>query len=331
MSSDLSVPARRNAWAASITLFVIMAGHTVLETARDSLFLARMPVSQLPFTYLAIAVAALFAAELNGRVRHWLDPRRALALTLLVAAVGSFWFLRLFRLQVAIAPQAFYVWVAVMATLAIGLFWLMLSELFTVGEAKRSFAAVSAGGLLGAVAGGALARYIAGSFKDTFLIVVGAALFCVAALFTLGTCTPRSPHATPDPLMAPSEKAVRGPALRDLRSERYLRRLLLISIVATLTSTLIDYSFKAQVARTLAPTQLAQFRHERTDTAARTFRFFEHSLLLLVERACLPLEQHPQIAGDDGYRRPQLVHCQRQRARQRFICHSAPDGVEAFV
>jgi AAA family ATP:ADP antiporter len=259
VSPDLHISARRNAWAAATTLFVIMAGHTVLETARDSLFLARMPVSQLPFTYLSIAVAALFAAELNGRVRRWLDSRRALALTLLVAAAGSFWFLRLFRLQVEIAPHAFYVWVAVVATLATGLFWLMLSELFTVADAKRSYAAVSAGGLLGAVAGGTLARYVAGAFSDTFLIVVGAGLFCVAALLTLGTCTPRSPHASPEPLPAPTEKAVRGPALRDLRSERYLRRLLLISLVSTVVATLTDYTFKAQVSRALVPSELGRF------------------------------------------------------------------------
>ena len=259
MSSDLSIPARRNAWAASITLFVIMAGHTVLETARDSLFLSRMPVNQLPFTYLAIAVAALFAAELNGRVRRWLDSRRALAATLLVAAAGSFWFLRLFRLQIEIAPHAFYVWVAVVATLATGLFWLMLSELFTVGDAKRSYAAVSAGGLLGAIAGGMLARYIARAFSDTFLIVVGGSLFCLAALITMISCTPRSPHAAPEPVPAPTDKAVRGPALRDLRSERYLRRLLLISLVSTVAATLIDYTFKAQVARAVAPSDLGPF------------------------------------------------------------------------
>ncbi|HKU38814.1 MAG TPA: hypothetical protein VJR89_11725 [Polyangiales bacterium] len=258
MSSDLSTPARRNAWAAAITLFVIMAGHTVLETARDSLFLARMPVGQLPFTYLAIAVAALFAAELNGRVRRWLDSRRALALTLLVAAAGSFGFLQLFKLRVEVAPHALYVWLAVAATLVIGLFWLMLSELFTVADAKRSYAGISAGGLLGAIAGGTLARYLAASYGDTVLLLAGGGLFCTAAVFTVTTCTPRS-HATSEPTPTPSDKAVRGPAMRDLRSQRYLRRLLALTALATVVATLIDYTFKAQVAAELAPAELGPF------------------------------------------------------------------------
>jgi len=36
-----------------------MAAHTLLETARDALFLARLPPSRLAWVYLAIAVVIL--------------------------------------------------------------------------------------------------------------------------------------------------------------------------------------------------------------------------------------------------------------------------------
>ena len=46
---------RRSAFAALFTLASFMAGHALLETARDALFLASWPASALPWAYLAIA------------------------------------------------------------------------------------------------------------------------------------------------------------------------------------------------------------------------------------------------------------------------------------
>jgi hypothetical protein len=48
-------------------------------------------------------------------------------------------------------------------------------------------------------------------------------------------------------------------ALRDLRSERYLRRMLILTLLATITVTLIDFLFKAEVARSVAPEELSSF------------------------------------------------------------------------
>jgi AAA family ATP:ADP antiporter len=260
VSPELSINSPRvKAWASAATLFVIMAGHTVLETARDSLFLQRLPIQQLPFTYLAIAVTAIFAADLNGRVRKSLDSRRALALTLLIAAAGTFGFSQLFKMHMDLAPHALYVWVAVAATLATGLFWLMLSELFTVADAKRYYATISAGGVLGAMVGGAIARFAAMAWGDSSLLFVGGGFFVTAAVMTMSACVPRDRSTLPDPIPAPMSREVRGPALRDLRSERYLRRLLWLTLAATVVATLVDYNFKAEVARALAPNSLGQF------------------------------------------------------------------------
>lgn len=236
-----------------------MAGHTVLETARDSLFLQHLPISQLPFTYLAIAVVALFAADINGRLRKQLDSRRALALTLMVAAAGSFGFSRLFKMRMEIAPHALYVWVAVGATLITGLFWLMLSELFTVADAKRHYATISAGGVLGAMVGGAVARFSAVAWGDSSLLYVGGGLLMFAAAMTMSACVPLESQSAPEPIAAPMSKEVRGPALRDLRSERYLRRLMWLTLASTVVATLVDYNFKSEVARKLDPNSLGRF------------------------------------------------------------------------
>ena len=52
--------------AACLTLFGTLAGHTLLETARDTLFLSRLPASQLPWTYLVIAALASSIRRVRG-------------------------------------------------------------------------------------------------------------------------------------------------------------------------------------------------------------------------------------------------------------------------
>ena len=45
---DVRPAERRGATAAFLTIFGILAGHTLLETARDALFLARLPPPSSP-------------------------------------------------------------------------------------------------------------------------------------------------------------------------------------------------------------------------------------------------------------------------------------------
>ena len=56
-------PANRAAAGAFLTLAAVMAGHAILETARDALFLARVPVSRLPWVYLAVTLGVVLVAR----------------------------------------------------------------------------------------------------------------------------------------------------------------------------------------------------------------------------------------------------------------------------
>jgi hypothetical protein len=251
---------RGKAWGAGLILLLMMAGHTALETARDSLFLARLPVQQLPWTYGAIAIAALGAAEVNARLRSRFDHKQLLSLTLLVGAIGSAAFIKPFQLELSWAPHAFYVWIAVIATLATAQFWLVVSEHFTVLQAKSAYSLISAGGLVGAMLGGGLARMMAEHFGDVSLLGLGAAFFVATALLPkLVAAFRREPNvASATPTIAPSE-ASRTAMPRDARSHGYLRRLLILTLLATVTATAIDYVFKAEVAARVAPQELGHF------------------------------------------------------------------------
>jgi len=67
---DIRPGERRETAGAFLTLFGMMAGHSVLETARDSLFLSHIPPARLPWVYLGMALVLLLRpAGLFGRER----------------------------------------------------------------------------------------------------------------------------------------------------------------------------------------------------------------------------------------------------------------------
>ena len=71
------------------TLFGLIAAHTMLETARDALFLGSLPVSRLTVVYALLAVLSLGAARANARFVGAFGRRNGLIITLLAAALGT--------------------------------------------------------------------------------------------------------------------------------------------------------------------------------------------------------------------------------------------------
>jgi hypothetical protein len=82
---DVRPEERRPTAIAFLVLFGILAAHTILETARDALFLARLPPSQLPWVYLAMAAIAVGLSQWTAR--RLIGPR-ALATLLALCAAG---------------------------------------------------------------------------------------------------------------------------------------------------------------------------------------------------------------------------------------------------
>src|SRR5688572_24972174 len=78
---------------ATVTLFGVLTGHSMLETARDALFLSSLPASRLPWVYLVIAGLAVLVARLNRGATSRYSRRATLALTLFgsAACTAGFW------------------------------------------------------------------------------------------------------------------------------------------------------------------------------------------------------------------------------------------------
>jgi hypothetical protein len=251
---SISPEDRRGALFAFLTIFGTLAGHTLLETARDALFLARLPASRLAIVYIAIAAAAVGVSQSSwGRRR----AGGAFALSRLLGggALVTFGFWLLLRGERAIELYALYVWTGVLGSLAVLQFWMVLGELFTLGEAKRLYSVVWTGSLLGATTGAAAARLVSMRAPATSLVLVAAIVLAVTALgpaLALG-------RAEVQKSVRPAAGASLAEGLRLLRSDAYVRALAVLVLVSTVALTLADYVFKSAVARTIPPEQLGSF------------------------------------------------------------------------
>jgi len=246
---------RRGAAAAFLTLFGILASHTLLETARDALFLARLPPSQLPWVYLAMAFIAIAISQGPWRIPKRIRGRRSLSVLLVGCAAVTFLFWLSGVSTHPWALRALYVWTGLLGTLAALQFWMVLGELYTVTQAKRLYKIVGTGALLGAVAGAGLARVVASQYGAPPLVLVSAV---VLLLTGLGPAV-----LVRRPAGAVSRDDTGGPnllqAIRMVSTNPYVKMLGGLTLVSTVALTLADYVFKSTVAQSVPAAELGTF------------------------------------------------------------------------
>src|SRR5262245_59444766 len=242
---------RRGAAAAFLTIFGILAAHTLLETARDALFLARLPAARLPWVYLMIAVLAFGISQVPGGRKR--GGRYDLSLLLGFSAVVTFLFWVVGSRQKPWELYALYVWTGMVGSLAVLLFYTVLGDVYTVTQAKRIYGLVGTGSLLGAVVGAGVGRLIAGLVSTPSLVLASAVTLGLTAI------GPALFLKRPVIVHAPRSGASLRQSWELLRSQAYVRGLAALVLVSTVTLTLGDYVFKSAVSRTVPTGELGAF------------------------------------------------------------------------
>lgn len=259
--SDVRPQERRGVLAAFVALFGILTGHTLLETARDALFLARLPASQLPWVYLAMAGVAVVVSQARwggGRSRGFLAAH-GLSASLLASAAGSLVFYLLDLDQGAWRLRGLYVWTGLVGTLTALQFWLVLGELYDISQAKRLFRLVASGSLLGALFGSGAGRVIVGRAEPATLVLAAALVFAATALGPALLLRRPGQAAEPEPRRHRHPVEELRAALLLAREQPYVVRLGGLVLISTVALTLGDYVFKSVVASNVPREQLGVF------------------------------------------------------------------------
>lgn len=244
---------RREAAFGFMVLLLVIAGHAMLETARDTLFLSDLPVSRLPWAYLTIAALAFVVGRTFSATLARQPRSRMLTVALLLGASVDVGFWQLTTDRHPATLFALYVWTGLIASLVTMQFWLQAGDVFDVGRAKRVFAFLGAGGLAGATLGAGAAGIVVTVASPRALILCSATLFAAAGVANHWWAHPGGTRR-PETAATPADEAAEWSW-----NDPYLRRLLALTLVAAIVATGVDYLFKAAVAAHVPRAALASF------------------------------------------------------------------------
>lgn len=231
-----------------------MAGHILLETACDSLFLANVAIDRLPWVTIAVALLAVIASR--GRTGE--GGRLALLALQLGAAIGTLAFAVLVGQSQSWVYYALSLWSGIVTSLIVVRFWLVLGDLFTIVEGKRFFAAIAMGGGIGALLGSGIAALAAPRWGGQGLLVASASIYALSSLgpaLALGTIRAGKPRrARSQDSSGPESLSL---SVQALVADAYASRIALLVMLGGITLTLGDFLFKSVLTREIPAAELA--------------------------------------------------------------------------
>jgi hypothetical protein len=227
-------------YAAILGAAVMIAFQTAGKATRDALFLSSFDVSKLPRTVMAAAVVSVLTALVASRWLTVRGPARVVPVAFFGSAV-------LLLLEWALVPRmrggvaiAVYLHFAALGAVLISGFWSVVNERFDPRTAKRYVGRIAAGGTVGGLAGGVLAERIGhlGSIQPMFLMLAALHLASGALLLFVRRGGMVSGH-TDDDDASPLD------GVRVIAGVPYLRTLVALVLLVTVSEALLDYVFKA--------------------------------------------------------------------------------------
>jgi AAA family ATP:ADP antiporter len=232
-------------------LFFLLAANNVIKVVRDSLFLSRFPIGRLPYVYLLVALSAGVIIALYSRYTVGLPFYRLVlgSYAFIISNVLMLWCL-IVVFNFAWAIYAFYIWSAIVGSLAVAQFWTFADLIFTSREAKRLFGIFNAGGSLGAILGGFGSRWVVNLFRGTngLFWLIGALFagaFGVVWLAGNELSELQSAVLKEIPTSGETADSQQTSALGAIRASGYLQLIAGAIFVSVTVSTLIDFQFKA--------------------------------------------------------------------------------------
>jgi ATP/ADP translocase len=228
----------------STYLLLIIASYSMTKAVRDSLFVTKIGPSRLPYVYLLIAVAMGLVSIVYSRAVNRIGLHRLIRTTSLIAISNLVLFWLVFRDDKPIWFYVLYVWVSLFGAITASQFWLLATHVFNAREARRVFAWIGVGGIIGGVLGGGLTNRMAHWLGTESLLMFCAAMMAgtVILLELLGDAA-----AAP---LSPSDKGEK--VVRQVWESRHLRTLAALLCVAVIVEAFIDYEYKLVASHSIA-------------------------------------------------------------------------------
>jgi len=245
---------RAGEWRAVLAMsgasFLVTTAFVIFRPVRNALFLEKLDAAQLPYVFILVAIIAGGIGLLYARysTRASLKRLSLTAAIVIVASLALFWWLfRTHQLSRSM-PYVFYIWVSLFGVIAPSQVWLQCNHIFDSRQAKRLFAIVGSGAIIGGIVGGYLTTLYIDNFGGRVID-----LLWVCAAIQIGTLALQN-------LAGWGEAQIwRGnPASRDdedrpasvfqlIAQSRYLQLIIGTIALMSIVTTIVDYQFSAIV------------------------------------------------------------------------------------
>jgi len=233
----------RLAWLFFLYFLTLTTVHFAGKSVRQASFIDVIGAENLPYVYLAVALVSypvlVLYSRIAGRVKH-----SVLIVGLTVShSLGFFVFYALYGLNKPWVVVLYYIWLGMAFAIAVSQVWSYANHVFDPRQARRLFAFIGAGGLLGAIPGGLLAwgtTRVAGT-RATLLasgVVVLGMLLLVVLIERF------RPNTQPPPVTSREARLqeARG-GLQIIRGSRLLLLIAVLMLATVIVGQLVGWQF----------------------------------------------------------------------------------------
>lgn len=235
----LGIDIREGEWRSALLLFfcffLLVSFQYSTKSVRQSAYVRELGAANLPWVYLAVALASYPVLHLFSRFADRVRRHQLMAISCGVIAVSMIVFFWLFQFEWRWVPFALYVWISIAYVMNISQFWSFSSHVFDSRQAKRLFGFIGAGGLLGGVAGGQLAGFVSGAVetRTTFLFAAAILLLVAGLVLAIHRKQPveLAPAAGAEETEPPSDNRSGLQLIKGSKQLRYIAALMMLSVV----------------------------------------------------------------------------------------------------
>jgi AAA family ATP:ADP antiporter len=251
---------RPGEWRAVLAMsgasFLVTTAFVIFRPVRNALFLEKLNAAQLPYVFILVAIIAGGIGLLYARysARASLKRLTITAAIVIVASLALFWWLFQTHWLNRSMPYVFYIWVSLFGVIVPSQVWLQCNHIFDSRQAKRLFAIVGSGAILGGIAGGYLTKLYIDNFGGRAIDLLWA-----CAAIQLGTLALqnlagwgeaqiwlRSPFGRGNPASRDDEDRPAS-VFQLIAQSSYLQLIIGAIALMSLVTTIVDYQFSAIV------------------------------------------------------------------------------------
>jgi len=245
---------RTVAFLMAVYHFLLLVSLYLLKPVRDSVFLSSRGPDELPFVFLLTTAVVTPVAFFHTRAARRMNVGPLIdgvSIVLVGGIVGLRGFMAVGGEWVA---YLLYACVSIYGLLVTAQFWLLANALFTASQSKRIFTLLSAGAIVGAIAGGEVTGLLVeglGVGSENLLWGAAATLLGATGLGAWIRHYYRENGAgrTADVGETGAGEPEASGALSIIRNSRHLQLIVGILVLMVVVTTLVDYQFKTVAAR----------------------------------------------------------------------------------